>query len=284
MKREFIPGIVEGLPIDEYHGLPSVSKSGLDLLNISPAHFYAFNLDPNRPPQKQRAGQLEGNLAHCAILEPDAFDDRYVVGPDVSRATKEWKEFAESVPKGVVVIKPDQYEAAMRQADAVRSLPEIQRYLSRGAAEQSAFWIDPITGVQCRCRPDFVHPIDEESAVILDVKTYASADADEFRKQAARKRYHVQDTFYSAGYSEAAGVEVVKFIFVVVETDWPYAAASYSLGTESREEGFMDWRRLLDVYEECLRLKRWPGYADKTTEIDLPPYAFTSQEVEISYV
>lgn len=276
--------IINDMSINEYHAHASISKSGLDQINQSPAHYYALSLDPNRPPRKPKSGQLEGNLAHCAILEPEAFDDRYVVGPDVSRATNQWKDFVESVGKGVTVIKPDQYEVAMRQADAVRALPEIQDLLLRGAAEQSAFWTDPITGVECRCRPDFAHPVSSSSVVLLDVKTYASADPDEFRKQAARKRYHVQDTFYSAGYSAAANVNVEKFIFVVVETEWPYAAASYTIGNESREEGFMEWRRLLDIYEECLRKKRWPGYADKTVQIDLPPYAFTSQEVEISYV
>lgn len=276
--------IIPDLTIEQYHSLDDVSKSGLDDINMSPAHFYALHLDPQRPAPRERAGQLEGNVAHCAILEPDEFDKRYVVGPDWNRNTNAWKDYVATLPKGIVPIKSAQYETAMRQADSVRALPEIQEYLLKGQAELSAFWTDPITGVNCRCRPDFVHPLSKTSAVLLDVKTYASAAPDEFKKQAARKRYHVQDTFYSEGYGAAASVFVEKFIFIVVEPEWPFAAASYSLGLASREEGYLEWRRNLDTYEECRRTGRWPGYADKTVEIDLPPYAFTPQEVEISYV
>lgn len=275
--------IVEHMPIDVYHAQPEISKSGLDDVNLSPQIYWARHRDPNRPEEKVKPGQLEGNLAHCAILEPDEFDKRFVVGPTVRRNTKVWEAFCDAHPDRIA-IQQDQYEIAMHQAASVRSLPEVRRYLDRGQAEVSAFWVDPITGVGCRARPDFVHPVSKSSAVLLDVKTFSSAAPDDFKRQAARKRYHVQDTFYSEGYAQAAGVEVAKFVFVVVETEWPYAAASYTLGQASREEGYLEWRRLLDIYEECLRKNRWPGYAEKTTEIDLPPYAFTPQEVEISYV
>ena len=172
----------------------------------------------------------------------------------------------------------------MRQADAIRSIPDVQQLLARGEAEVSAFWTDPITKVECRCRPDFVYPLSNSSVVLLDVKTFSNAAPDEFRRQCARKRYHVQDTFYSMGFSAAAGVSVERFVFIVVETEWPYAAAAYMLGNESREEGYLECHRLLDLYEECARTGKWPSYTEKTTQIDLPSYAFTSKEVEISYV
>lgn len=294
--------ICTDLSIEQYHALAPVSKSQLDDLATSPFHFYAWHRDPARPKRAEKAGQLEGNLAHCAVLEPAEFSNRYVMTPDDapryptvaqwnakkpspdSVAAMEWWTEFNTENEGKRVITADQYEVAMRQADSIRALPEIQQFLTHGKAEISAFWTDPITGVECRCRPDFVHSLSKSSVVLLDVKTFSSAAPEEFRRQCARKRYHVQDTFYSMGFSAAAGVNVEKFIFIVVETEWPYAAASYTLGNESREEGYLECHRLLDLYEECTRTQRWPGYADKTVSIDLPPYAFTSQEVEISYV
>ncbi len=290
------------LSIEAYHSLPPVSKSQLDDLALSPFHFYSRHRNPLRPPRVEKAGQLEGHLAHCAVFEPDQFDARYVWAPkgaprkpteaqwnaknpsaDSIAAMEWWREFLDACgEKRVITV--DQYEVAMRQAEAVRALPEIQDALSKGRAEVSAFWTDEMTGVECRCRPDWVHPVSRTSVELLDLKTYSCASADEFRRQAARKRYHVQDTFYSAGFSAAAGIEVSAFIFIAVETEYPFGAASYRLGVESREEGFLECRRLLDLYEQCARTKQWPGYSDTTSVIDLPPYAFTSQEVEISYV
>ncbi|MNV88487.1 Exodeoxyribonuclease 8 [compost metagenome] len=99
-----------------------------------------------------------------------------------------------------------------------------------------------------------------------------------------RKRYFMQDSFYSEGYAHASGMEVVGFVFVVVEDKWPFLAASYQLGDESRHEGALQHRDLLDTYAECMRTNTWPGYTAATETLDLPSYALTPQEVEISYV
>lgn len=271
---EMPTGIVHGMDINAYHASPGISKTGLDRINRSPSHYWALTMDPNRPPEKERAGQLEGTLAHCAILEPDEFDRRYAVGPDVSRATKAWKEFESALPPGLIGIKPDQYETAMRQAESVRRLPDVAEALAAGMAESSAYWLDPETGVLCRCRPDWAHPAGESGAILLDVKTYSDASPDEFRRQVARKRYHVQDTFYSDGYSVASGRDVLAFIFVAVETEWPYAASAVMIDDMGRDLGRAEYRRNLDTYAQCLREDHWPGISTGIEQVSLPARAF----------
>ena len=267
-------GVVDGLDVERYHAQLEVSKSGLDDIDLSPAHFFALHRAPNRPERKTLAGQLEGNLAHCAILEPDVFGDRYLIGPDWNRNTNKWKEFLESVEPGVVVIKPEQYETAMCQAESVRALPEVREALESGFAERSAFWVDPDTGVRCRCRPDWTHSAGESSVILLDVKTYSIASPDEFRRQAARKRYHVQDAFYSDGYAVAADVDVLAFVFVAVETDYPFAANAMMLDGASRDQGRADYKRNLRTYARCQETNEWPGYSKEIQMITLPAWAF----------
>ncbi|MFU1946135.1 exonuclease VIII, partial [Bordetella avium] len=60
----------------------------------------------------------------------------------MTRSTKEWKAFEAALPAGVIGIKPDQRETAMRQAEAVRRLPDVAEALAAGVAESSAYWID----------------------------------------------------------------------------------------------------------------------------------------------
>ena len=279
-KKEVLSSIRQGLhfdvDIDVYHGGPGISKSGLDSINANPAIYYARHLDPSRPPPKSRAGQLEGSLAHCAILEPAEFSKRYAVGPDVSRATKAWKDFEADHP-GVECIKPDQYEAAQRQADSVRKLPDVAEALRHGMAEVSAYWIDPVTGELCRCRPDWVYQPNESGVILLDVKTYSDASPDEFRRQVARKRYHAQDAFYSDGYSIASGKTVHGFIFLAVETEWPYAANALMLDEAGKEQGRRDYRRNLDTYAECRKTNIWPGYSNEIQIIQLPNWAIKDE-------
>jgi exodeoxyribonuclease VIII len=274
MKREFLPGVIADLPIDDYHAMTDcMSKSGLDTIDQAPFIYYARTLDPNRPPETQKAGQLEGQLAHCSILEPDEFEKRYVVGPTLNRNTNAWKKFVEDNDDRVA-IQSDQYDAAMRQADSVRSLPEIREALSAGAPEQSAFWIDPDTGAQCRCRPDWTHECNESSVILLDVKTYSDASPGEFRRQIARKRYHVQDAFYSDGFAAASGLDVLAFVFVAVETAYPYAASAVMIDGASRDQGRAVYKRDLKTYMQCLESGEWPGYSKEISLVTLPNWAF----------
>ena len=271
-------GIIHGMDINDYHAAEGISKTGLDRIARSPAHFYALTLDPNRPSEKEKAGQLEGQLAHCAILEPDEFDKRYLVGPSGTRATKAWKEFEAELPAGVIGIKAEQREVAMRQAESVRKLPDIAEALASGFPEVSAFWHDKETGVLCRCRPDWVHPVGSDGVILLDVKTYSDASPDEFARQAARKRYEVQAAHYTDGYAQASGLNVLAFIFVAIESDYPPAASAVMLDEMSVESGRMKARQNLNTYAQCLKTGEWPGHGAAIHEVSLPRWAQINEQ------
>ncbi|HEX7387839.1 MAG TPA: PD-(D/E)XK nuclease-like domain-containing protein [Castellaniella sp.] len=276
------PGLYPDLDIDAYHAdTTAISKTGLDLIERSPAHYYAEYLDPARPPREddETTARLVGHLAHCAILEPAEFDKRYAVGPDVSRATKAWKEFVASLPPGVTAIKPDQRETAMRQAESVHRLPDVREALDHGGPEVSAYWQDPTTGILCRCRPDWVHDAGPARAILVDVKTYSNATPHEFARQVARMRYHVQAAYYSDGFAKAAFVDVLAFLFLAVETEYPYAASVTMLDDDAMEQGRAEYHRNLETYAQCLKSGQWPGYSTAVETVSLPRWALTDVDI-----
>lgn len=270
-------GVFHDVDIDDYHSGPGISKTGLDNIARSPRHYYALHLDPNRPPPKDRRGdQLAGELLHCALLEPDQFAKRYAIGPNVNRTTTQWKTFA-ATHADQTCIKPDQASAALSQASNIRTLPEIGRALSAGRPEVSAYWIDDFSGELCRCRPDWVHDVDDSSVILIDAKTYSDASPDEFRRQMARMSYHVQAAFYSDGFEKASGRMVHGFVFAAVEIEWPYAASAIMLDNESMDLGRREYVRLLDIYAKCKRNGIWPGYSQTIEVVSLPNYMFNKE-------
>ena len=272
--------IVDGLAIETYHRWPkTVSKSGLDTIHESPRHYFGRYMDPRMPASVAKGGQVAGSMLHCAVLEPDQFKHRYVVGPDVNRNTKEWKAFAESLLPGQEGIKSGEAWAVQRQAESVRRVPDVARLLGRGRPELSAFWRDEKTGVLCRCRPDWTHVLDDDAGVILlDLKTFAKASSGPFMRQAAQKRYHVQDGWYSDGYAQSSGMEVRAFLFCVVETEWPFVAHVMCLDDASRELGRTEYRADLDTYAECVKSGDWPGPGPGGVEmVGLPNWAFYAE-------
>lgn len=272
--------IVHDKPIEEYHGDPeSVSKSGLDDIAKSPAKFYALHLDPDRPPSEPPTpAQVIGTLAHCAILEPDSFNHRYPVSPSDDKRTKAWKEFEATLASGQTPIKEAEYAMAHAQRQSVLKIAPLRDALAAGRAEVSAYWTDAETGVACRCRPDWVHPVGENGVILLDVKTCVDASPEGFAKSVANWRYDVQDAFYADGFAAASGKTVHAFIFAAVEKEYPYLAAAYMLTDEDREAGRRKYKRDLRRYAACKKAGDWPGYSAGIEVLALPAWAKRDEE------
>ena len=102
----------------EYHSHPAVSKSDLDLISRSPLHFKTAK----ETPKVQTESMLLGSLVHKLVLEPDDFDNEYIVAPVCDRRTKQgkeiWNDFMES-SAGMSVITEGLKSKAESIADAV---------------------------------------------------------------------------------------------------------------------------------------------------------------------
>lgn len=285
------PGVYPDISNEDYHGGPGISNSGLGDILRSPWHYYSRHLDPNRPKPTEKDWQLVGNLAHCAILEPEEFEKRYVVLPsdaprrpsEIQRNAKkpsaatiqaiEWWDEWTARTAGATTITPEQRDAALRQSAAVRALPDVAEALASGRSEVSAYWVDDATDALCKCRPDWVHTAGA-GVVLLDVKTTEDASPAGFARSIMRYGYHRQAAWYSDGYALASGTRVLAFVLVAVEKEWPYAACAMMLDDASLDLGRRSYRRALDTYAECLARNEWPSYSSAIELVSLPAYAF----------
>ena len=276
-------GLVRGLPNAQYHRGPGLSNSGLKALRRSPFHYQARHLLPwpewlaDSTDSDGSSALFAGTLAHCATLEPEAFAQRYAVGPEgVSKNSKVWHSFAaEAAPRQV--IGAQQYARAQAQAAALRSLAVVAEILDGGECEVSGYWRDPATGVLCRCRPDCANASfgwsDAPQAVLLDVKTTTDASRAAVRNTVARYGYHHQADWYTCGYELASGVPVAGFIFAFVESEYPFACSVVELDGRALEVAHQENREALAVYAQCERTGLWPGYPTEVETVGLPRWA-----------
>ncbi len=76
------PGIYFGMPDTEYHADPSLSASGIKKLITDPEEFYdTWAMNPNPAPRENKDCLSRGTLWHCRILEPELFDQKYILAP-----------------------------------------------------------------------------------------------------------------------------------------------------------------------------------------------------------
>jgi exodeoxyribonuclease VIII len=76
------PQVFAGLPREAYDALPGWNASLLKVaLSKSPAHAWSEFINPYREITEDAGQFLIGNLFHCRLLEPELFDQRYLVLP-----------------------------------------------------------------------------------------------------------------------------------------------------------------------------------------------------------
>lgn len=260
-------GIIQGIPIDEYHKSIATSKSQLDQLAKSPAHYLA-SLTTQR---KETAAMRIGSLFHGLVLEPERV--RIAVAPVCDKRTKDGKAVWESFcleNAGAEIVTAEEGEMLNGMVASVRAHPAASALLSGpGIAEGSAFWIDEQSGELCRCRPDFYR---QDLGIIVDLKSTEDAGPEGFARSIAKYGYHRQNAMYADGVESSTGDFVKGFVFVVTEKSAPYCTAVYSLDMQGVEIGRDQYKRLLLDLADCKVAKKFPGYSDRIETLSLPAW------------
>lgn len=265
------------VPECDYQSHTAIGHSGLLRIMRSPAHYREW---ADNPPEPTSAMQF-GTAFHAALLEPKRFQERYVVAPKFDRRTKEGKAQAEAWEAenaDKTALTAEQMEAISAMVKSVMAHEGAASLLSKGVAEMAGFWTDRETGIECKCRPDFLKMdvIAEGKQVtgIVEVKTCCDASSDGFARAIAALGYDVQAAFYRDGLKALTG-KALPFYFVAVEKDPPHAVAVYRAGDEVIEVGRAKYRGALQLLKWCQANGRWPGYQPngEIETITLPRWA-----------
>lgn len=259
-------GLRSNIPNAAYHAAAGISKTGLDHLAKSPAHYMAYLREgvPETPALRL------GRVIHRAILEPDSLS--LAVAPECDRRTtvgkKAWADFV-AASVGCEIVTPTEAEQIRRMRDAVYVHPAARRLLfAPGHAEVSGWWFDRTTGELCRCRPDYLR----EDGILVDLKTTEDAGP-AFAKSCANYAYHKQAAFYMDGVEAVTGERPAGFVFVAVEKSAPYAVAVYQLAPVDIELGRALYQRDLMTLADCKIKHAWPAYSEKIETLSLPGWA-----------
>ena len=258
----------------DYHAHAAVSKSHLDQVCRSPLHYWARYLDPNRVVPEPTPAMAIGSAVHTHVLELDQWDARYVSAPDgIDRRTKagkaEWEAFTTAATGRIVLPKADA-DLVMRMAHSVFTHPAAAMLLALpGKAETTHMWTDAATGLQCKCRPDW---LTDDGRLLVDLKTTEDASPRGFSRSIVQWRYFLQASWYLDGIEQATGTRPEQFLFLCVEKKAPYAVAVYAADAEMIAAGAQTAARDLDVLATCKVAGAWPGYSDQIETISLPPW------------
>lgn len=258
------------MPATDYHAHPAISKSGLDLVARSPAHYkYA-------PPKKETRPMLIGSATHAAILEPEVYAQTYIAVRDAEdRKCKTWNEAAKRhFGRTEFMLTGPEVERIETMAGAVRGTAEFIDLLDdEGQAEVAIFTKDPATGVEVRIRIDWL----TKGLRAMDLKTTEDLRNDKWARSVYDYRYHVQQAFYTDVFKWAFG-EKLQWAFGVIESSVPHVSKLWSLPDDLVAYGRMLYRRDLDTYARCLDSGKWPGPEEDITTLITPSWLMHRME------
>lgn len=245
-----------------------ISKSGLDLVNKSPAHYlHRYKTETKR--ERKKHFDI-GTAAHTFILEPHLIDTDLAVIPDYApkRPTKSqlqavapsdkaklsidfWQHFDNEHAEKAHINTTDLIDVkGMR--DAVHTHPAASMLLAEGQAEYIHTWTDKKTGVPMKMRADWL----TSKNIIVDVKTTDDASPKAFARSAFKWRYDVQAAVY------LDGLQLENFVFIAVEKKPPYAVAVYYATPEMVNAGREKYMQNLQTFAGCLSTGVFPAYSD----------------------
>jgi len=255
------PGFYQDVPFHEYLADPAINNSGLKIFNQSAAKFkyWRDNQKPTTP------SQLEGAGLHCLILQPELFEKSFGKEAAPRKGSAGRRDWEKDNPRAVA-LTPGSWENVHNMAESFKNTPcTISKdLLTEGTPELSIWFDDPITGLRCKIRPDFLR--DED--VIIDVKSTKDGSPKGFFWEIKRWGYNYQAAFYTSGVNlayAAAGVQrkAKAFIFIAIENFPPYEVACYMLPDEVIAEAQIQINASLERYAKCLQTDTWPGYPNR---------------------
>lgn len=269
--KQTLSGIIQGISNIDYHAHSALSSTGLRELAKSPAHFQAYKNTPREPSQ----AMLFGTGFHELIGEPQLFAAKYVKAPEgIDKRTKIGKEtFAafEAANVGKTILSHDEYDRLDGMLSSILKHKTALALLTEGVAESSIFWQDPKSGVQLKCRPDWLR----NDGVCVDLKTTEDASVKGFQKSVSNYGYHLQSSLYMMGVSHAMGEPLSEFVHVCCEKKAPYAISIYTLDDAALIAADAQIEKLLTLYAECSAKNEWPGFSSDIQNVSLPNWMYS---------
>lgn len=286
------PGVYN-LTSEAYHADPcapmSLSSTGArSLVKDCPALF-KFSRD-NR--ENKRCFDI-GTAGHLMVLEPELFADQVVIvqgytkdgKPSDGYKTQDAKDQREAAYEaGKTPLLSAELDQVKAMRDAIWNDPIASQAFKGGVTEQSMFWKDKDTGIWCRCRPDFTP---KHGRYLVDYKTSASANPEEFKKAILNMGYDQQAAWYLEGYEAVTGKRPESFWFIVQMKNPPYLVSIIRIGAASLARGETLNQYARSTLAWCLENDEWPGYIPRIGEparmfdVDVPPFALNQYERDL---
>lgn len=261
--------VKKNMSFEDYLKFDALSNSGMEDLRKSPAHYQYSKA--NRTIETD--AMTFGSMVHCAILEPQELDKRYIAKPKGhdGRTTKGKKFNADCEASGLSVVEAVDLVDAKRIAKEIFEFEEnnLGVIVQGSEKEFSIFWEKD--GVAKKGRPDSYFELC--GGICIDVKTTRSPLLDGFEREVWNRGYHRKAAHYREGLL-ANNLPCKHVIFIAIDNSPGYRDfLVYLMRPDIVELGARQNDQTIKLFKDCLKSNYWPGYPKTILELGVPTWA-----------
>jgi hypothetical protein len=251
--------IHNGMTYGDYEDLPGWRWSHIRLMHDrSPRHVKHALTEPD----DDTASRRWLRAIHSLVVEPSNFERDFSVFYG-RRAGKEYNLHVDR-NEGKSILNEREHREAVEAANAIRSHPDVAKFLGAGAPEVVLTWDDAATGLPCKARLDWLSP-----TCLVDIKTLGTTHEGEVARLIEKRLYHGQLAHYAAGL-RAHNIDVPAFI-VAAEGKGAQDVAVFRLDDRPPDGplhiGAQLRADLMQRLAECVATDHWPGRHDGVHDI-----------------
>jgi hypothetical protein len=212
-----------------------------------------------------------GAAAHAVILEGDESKIKVIDADDWrTKVAKEARDMARI--EGRIPMLARQHGEVMAMAEAAKAAikgSELDGIFDDGKPEQSVFACDGPTWL--RGRMDW---LTNDRKIILDYKTVGRSAAPEsfLRSSVFQFGYDIQAAMYLRLLALLGCEEDTKFVWLVQETEAPYACSLIGASPSMIESGLRKLDYVSRQWAECMATGEWPGYGKRISWLEAPAW------------
>lgn len=268
---------VEALMLDGYTGalicprsvydeIPAIRQSDFKKWLENPKYYHFEKKYPKEPTD----ALIHGTLFDTMLFEPRRiFEQRYAFGPDVSKATKEWKAWAEMQPQGAELFKQSDYDRFNAYKESYTAHRQWQK-LIKGEYAFQVVCLANLGDVWLKAALDVLTP-----SCIVDAKLLAEADDKSFgKKYLSGFGYDIQ----CAWYRYCCPIQGIPMYFACQEKHrFPEMVPNSCQWFQPSDEDVATAMRLITrevpKFAEAVKTGIFEGYPDGIAVVKIPVYA-----------
>lgn len=261
---------IEKMTDAEYFSVPAISASQIKQFDKGAYWFWKTSpFNPDREPEKDIDALVFGKLCHCLLLEPEKFDEEYMVYDfGKLRSNKKYNEAKLENPNKII-INQDELDHAKKMMAAIREHKLASLILDGATAEMPFMWVDKETGLPCKCKMDAIKRT-KGGIIIIDYKT--SSDVEGVINWPQKLQYPLQADHYCRAVKEKYGEDPIEFIFIIqsnkVGEEDIIAVCNVEFDTQSVAHDIVDFhmreiKEKLDAWNETHDKNIWAAYPNR---------------------